>query len=231
MSACKGRHHDWTTKAAGGACRKCKTPWKPAGRPKGSTTKLRAGEAVAQRMAATLGIAAPPAGSPPTPLGPVQEAGPMAATELAAAGPAASGGSPSPAPADEQKAPGEYPEPSPLMARVAKRATKLFDTLTDAALEMIDKEDGEADPDDLADFEKALASQLTVWFPNAALSPAKQLLLSGGFIVGEKWMTAKTVERQPAREAITAARPAELVEPVSGAPAVTSTSPPNLRPV
>ncbi len=229
MSTCKGRHHDWTTKAAGGACRKCKTPWKPAGRPKGAT-KLRAGEAVAQRMAATLGIA-PPVDSPVSPLAPVQEAGAAASRELAAAGPAASAAPASPAPADEQKKASDYPEPSPLMARVAKRATKLFDTLTDAALEMIDKEDGEADPDDLADFEKALASQLTVWFPNAALSPAKQLLLSGGFIVGEKWMTAKTVERQPAREAITAARPAELAEPASGAPAVTSTSPPTLRPV
>lgn len=42
----------------------------------------------------------------------------------------------------------------------------------------------EPDEDDEDDFARALGSQLAIWFPDSALTPGKQLIMSGAFIAG-----------------------------------------------
>jgi hypothetical protein len=213
--SCPGRHHDWNTDVTPPTCRKCGDPKKPAGRPKGSGTKKAAGAAVAGRLAASLGVAAPPPragtimgaspGSPAAAGAPTPVMAPGSATaaghDPAAASSAASTVAPTVAPDEEKAAPGR--SAPPLKAKgwcksAGKRLAKLFVAGTEFALEKMHRKANEPDDDDVDDFGEALGAQMTVWFPDTELTPAKQLLLAGAFIVGEMAIGSEKIPRKPA---------------------------------
>lgn len=163
---CKGRHHVWN--AAGTACEKCGAPKRGRGRPPSSAAgNPSAGATVASRLGATLG---PPAS--PAPLdGPVPS-------------PNQPGASSTPTSSPDASTPPAAPPPSGWTRSAGKRLAQLFVATTDFALEKMRRRANEPDDDDVEDFGVAMGAQLAVWFPDTAMTPAKQLMLSGAFIVG-----------------------------------------------
>lgn len=178
MKVCAGRHHIYD---AAGVCTKCSAKKKGPGRPPG---KRAVGETVAGRLAASLGVV------PSV----VKQPGEVAAEEQAAA--VAAGGAPAPvdvtkigslpsdvAALEEKKEPRAKVIPK-WTKPAGKRLTKAFVALTDWCIELADREANEPDDEDVDDFSEAMGDQLGIWFPNAELTPVKQLMLSGACIVG-----------------------------------------------
>ncbi len=198
---CAGRHHTWN--AAGTACTKCGAPKGKAGRPPGAKTKVKAGEMVAARLAATLGTAAPPASSEGKPRDVVQEATSSAVAPLGTAAPSpapsVASGAPAAAPPSKSAEPDPFPEAKGWCKSAGKRLTQVFIAATVAAIDALGREPNEPDEDDEEAFAEAMGSQLAIWFPDSALTPAKQLMLSGSFIAGSMWIGAKKKPKPPPR--------------------------------
>lgn len=196
MKTCAGRHHVWN--AAGTACRKCNAPKGKPGRPPGpARTKSKAGEAVAGRLAATLGVAAPP----PLSDGPfgtarLETAAADGTPNLQAAPPTPTPGTPPPTSAAP---PAEVPAAHGWCKQAGKRLGQLFTAATGAAIEKLGREPNEPDDEDQDAFDEAMGQQLAIWFPDAAMTPAKQLLLSGSFIAGAMWVGAKKIPKEAPR--------------------------------
>lgn len=192
MKICAGRHHVWNV--AGTACKKCNAPKGKPGRPPGARAKPKAGEAVAGRLAATLGVAAPPPsldGSVPPAR---QETASGGADPLTAAPPTPQASTSPPAAAPSAPLPPATPG---WCKSAGKRLAKLFEATVDFALEKMRREANEPDDDDVDDFGEAMGAQLAIWFPDTAMTPAKQLMLSGSFIVGGMCIGSKKLPPEP----------------------------------
>lgn len=232
---CSGRHHSWT---AAGVCGKCGAPKKGPGRPPGQAAKKLAGETVVSRLATTLGIAASPASimGPPTTDGTANPSpGPSAvpsAPDLASVGNT---------PADLAALEAEKAPRKPVVAKWTKpagrRLAKLFVGVCDWGLELVGREANEPDDEDVDDFGAAMGEQLTVWFPNAELTPAKQLMLSGACIVGGMCIGSKKIEKPPTKPALALVKTGTDGTSANGAavapsvPGVSSPSPATTPPV
>lgn len=218
---CPGRHHVWD----GDKCKKCGTAKRGPGRP-----KKVAGEAVAARLRATLGVAAPPAvsapGASPSP-GPASAAPavPEAAgapalakvQKLANSTPPAGEDKNAPSPnTDEPTRPvalEPLPPPKGWCKQAGRRLATVFVAGTEWALEKFHRRANDPDDDDVDEFGKAMGQQLAVWFPDTAMTPAKAMLLAGTFIVAEMSIGS---EKIPRKETIT---PTKALPPPAPAPA------------
>jgi hypothetical protein len=225
---CAGRKHKWN---ASGVCSKCNAPKRGPGRPPGPSGKKVAGETVAGRLAATLGVAASPASivGPPTTDGAVANAPPPTGAATAPPDLTTVGSTPADVAAlAVEKAP--RPKVIPKWTKPAgKRGARAFVAFCDWAIEVCGREAEEADDEDVDDFGEALGEQLGVWFPNAELTPAKQMLLSGACIVGGMCIGSKKIEKPPTKPALAlvkdAATPVNGVGAAPAAPGAASTSP------
>jgi len=228
--SCEGRHHDWDETQTPPVCKKCGDPKKSPGRPKGSKTKKVAGAVVAGRLAATLGVTAPPPRSetpnmepaPPPGAGGgralADPAGSAAGAKTPAAGSAASPGAPTVAP-DAEKADSGRSAP-PLKPKgwcksAGKKLARLFDVTVDWAYEELgNREANDADEEDIKEMGEGIGEQLAVWFPDAELTPWKKIIVAGACIVAEKGIGAKKLPPKPKPgDAIAAARPAPVAPP------------------
>jgi hypothetical protein len=96
----------------------------------------------------------------------------------------------------------------------------LFVASTEWAMEKAAKRRAnDPDDDDVDAFGEAMGQQLGMWFPDSELSPAKQLMISGSFIVGAMWIGAEKIP--PKKETIIDAPKAD---PSNGVPAADTTS-------
>ena len=166
-----------------------KSAAKPAAAPR---KKLQAGEAVSARLAGTLGVAALSS----APLG-AGEAAVLFGGEPAA---------PPPPPSTFVPAAPDTPEPLPpegptWCKSAGRRLAALFVASTEWAMEKAAKRRAnDPDDDDVDAFGEAMGQQLGMWFPDSELSPAKQLMISGSFIVGAMWIGAEKIP--PKKETI-----------------------------
>lgn len=224
---CAGRHHAWGPL---GVCSKCGAPKKGPGRPPGPSPKKLAGETVVSRLASTLGIPVPPAstvspaagdGSAFDISGPVAPSVPDLTTV---------GNTPSDVAALEAEKAPRKPVVAKWTKPAGKRLAKLFVGVCDWGLELVGREANEPDDEDVDDFGAAMGDQLTVWFPNAELTPAKQLMLSGACIVGGMCIGSKKIEKSPTKPALALVKGPETTSAngAGAAPSVQGVSSPSL---
>ena len=211
--ACLKRKHRYD---ADGVCERC--GWKRTGiigRP-----KRLAGLEGSARLAATLGVPAPAASSgsifssapepvrpddivPPQPNG--QPAGaPPAADKAAALATTAAG-------ATAEKKPADDKEPTKaarmLSGKIARKLTRLFDVGTDSLIEAFEGKDytrvaGDADEEDLEDFEEALGEVIAQKIHDVEMGPGATCVLSAALILGDKCLGSKKIPKRPAISAL-----------------------------
>jgi hypothetical protein len=220
---CAGRHHTW---GPSGACTKCGAPKKGPGRPPGPSPKKLAGETVVARLASTLGIPASPA-SPV--VGPVADGAAPPSAPTSAPDLTTVGSTPADLAAIEDAKKPRAPVIPKWTKPAGKRLAKVFVAFCDWSLELAGREANEPDDEDVDDFGVAMGEQLNVWFPNAELTPAKQLMLSGACIVGGMCIGSKKIEKAPpTKPALALVKDGQTAAPPqngTSVPAVSSPSP------
>jgi hypothetical protein len=105
------------------------------------------------------------------------------------------------------------------------RLARMFDAVTDAAIERFKRTPGEVDETDLSDFEDAAAEIIQRWIPDAELGPYGKLAMSAVFIVGGKWVGGEPIN-PPARVAAPAAAMSTTRSQPAAPPAPTNATPP-----
>jgi hypothetical protein len=208
VSACKSRHHVYVD----GICKKCRQPYRPPGRP-----RKVAGPEGSARLAATLGVPAPAASSgsifsapvagddhgKADPIVPDQVLPPAKPEEKAAALEAtatAAATATDKAADDEEKKRARTRASKKLWAKVSHKLTKVFLAATDAAVEAFDgkdydREPGDADDEDVEDFEEAVAIVLADRFPDVELGAGAAAIFAGAMIVGDKCLGSTKVPK------------------------------------
>lgn len=90
------------------------------------------------------------------------------------------------------------PTPPAWTKFAAPKLTKLFLLLADQAGKWLKPPRKAKEPEKVSvdEFSDALAEQLTVWMPNAELSPAKKMILAGGSIVASMYIGAPKLEQE-----------------------------------
>lgn len=102
---------------------------------------------------------------------------------------------------------------------VGKRLADLFDAGCDWLVRKTKRKPREADEDDVELFGDALGAQVTIWTPNAALSPGAIACLTGGFILADKFIGAEKIGAPAAAPAApTVIAPAMTAPAAGGAP-------------
>jgi hypothetical protein len=224
VKVCAGRHHVWNP---AGVCTKCGAPKKGPGRPPGAaatSTKKTAGPTVVGRLASTLEI----------PQAPTSILGDALAAEVdksiaETVGPLPPdltkvGGTPADVEALEEAKKPRAPVVAKWTKPAGRRLAKFFVAACDWGVELFGREANEPDDEDVDDFGLAMGEQLTVWFPNAELTPAKQLMLSGACIVGGMCVGSKKIEKPPAKLALVKGENGTSAGTAGAAPSVPAVS-------
>jgi hypothetical protein len=73
----------------------------------------------------------------------------------------------------------------------------VFVAACDVAIEAAGRRANDPDDEDVRDFGLALGQQLAIWFPDTALTPFKQMIVSGAFIVGEMSIGSEKLPKKP----------------------------------
>ncbi len=216
-AACQKRKHLYD---ANEVCKRC--GWQRTG-VVGRPPRKVAGPEGSARLAATLGVPAPAASSTPTifssapaPVAPDAVVPPQPNGTPAGAPPApekaAAALAQTATAAAAEKKPGDREEPSKstlkLCRKISRKLTRLFDAGTDALIESFEGKDytreaGEADEEDLEDFEENLAVVLARRLPDVEMGPGAATILAGALIIGDKCLGSKKVPK-PKNQAITA---------------------------
>jgi hypothetical protein len=110
------------------------------------------------------------------------------------------------------------PAPTGWTKPAGRLVTKGFVGLVDIILDAAGREANDPDDDDVAEFGKAMGQQLGIWFPDAAMTPGKQLLISGTSIVGGMCIGSKKKPKpEPATEGAKSEAPANGTTSAHGA--------------
>jgi hypothetical protein len=220
--SCKAGKHKWASGKGqpGEKCKKCGDPYRGRGRP-----SMKA-QAIVRRPPAAAATKPKPAAARPV-------------ADDAAARLAAALGTPSPTtPAPDAAAVTVLPPGAPLEADkeddqaekdvdttcawIARRVTRVFVHLTDWAIGLANRDAGEHDDEDEAQFAEGLSRSIRAKWEDRGLSPAWQMGLAGGFIVGEMCIGSEKrpePEKKPAR----IAPPPPLNTPSNGASVAATT--------
>jgi hypothetical protein len=181
--SCQQRHHSYDSDGLDAVCLGC-------GKKRGTREPRALGAGGAQSLRTALGLPGSPA---PGPEQQPRQPEPGPETVASPPGPAAA-----PAAAEIEQLEPRRPKPSTVIwPKVAHRLTQAFDTLTDAMVEKTGRVPNAAEPEDLQDFEGALAEQLGIWFPDVAAGPKARMGLAAFFIVMEKRWNAEKMAAVP----------------------------------
>jgi hypothetical protein len=201
--SCQQRHHSYPSDEAGAACLGC-------GKKRGSREPRALGASGVQGLRAALGVSqsAPP---------PEQQQSPPAPEPIASA------------PAPAVAPPAAELEPSKasevIWPTVAHWGTNLFQSGVEWGLEKRKRLANDPQPETRAKFEKCLAVQLGIWFPDVQAGPLGQLLLAGFLMAGEMaWNAEKIAAPEPPARAVPGAQtppPAENESPGAAPAAAT----------
>lgn len=182
--SCRHRHHSYPSDDPGAECLGC-------GKKRGAYSPRALGAAGVGGLRAALGITDSQGAGPPQ-----EKQQPPPAPETASSAPAV-------APLLDQAEPRDLDRPrrppsSVLWPKVAHRLTQAFDSVTDTVIEKTGRVPNSAEPEDLAEFEGALAEQLGIWFPDVAAGPKARMGMAAFFIVmGKRWNAEKIAPPKP----------------------------------
>lgn len=149
------------------------------------------------------------------------------------------------APAPVAEAPGSavpevpIPPPRPILSGwtkiVGPRLAHVVLNLTERMAEYTSKkgqkfEAGELEDETREYCDEAMSVALASWFPDAALTPGKQLIVAFGLAFGEQWVGRREIapavdEPKPTAAPVADSRPPEQTAPVSKAPETPPTPP------
>jgi hypothetical protein len=121
------------------------------------------------------------------------------AAALARSGPAASASAGTPTSTEIDSA-APVPTPHGWTRLAGPKIARLFEAAMESAIESTGREPNEADDSDVEELGEALAQQLAVWFPDAALSPFKSVLLAAATVGGEMWIGARKMSPEEIAE-------------------------------